>query len=74
MTDHKCTQKELIELNFNHIKESLSRIEEQTTKTNGRVTKLEEKSNIQAGAMKAITVVYVVTVAFITIYLSYKGL
>lgn len=72
--EHKCTQKELIELNFNHIKESLSRIEEQTTKTNGRVTKLEEKSNMQAGAMKAISVVYVITIAVLTIYLTYKGL
>lgn len=85
MVEHKCTQKELIEekfrgvylhqeTNFNNICETLARIELQTTKTNGRVTELEAKNNRQTGAMKAITVIYAVTIAVITIYLSYKGL
>jgi len=74
MAEHKCTQKEMIELNFSHIKDSLDRIEEQTKKTNGRVTELEAIANRQKGAMIAITAIYGVTLAIITIYLNAKGL
>lgn len=83
--EHNCTQKELIEekfkgvylhqeVNFQSISEALIRIESQTTKTNGRVTELEAKGNMQAGAMKAITVIYVLSIAVLTIYLSYKSI
>jgi len=72
--DHKCTQKELIEAKFEHIVEALERIEVQTTKTNGRVTELEAIANRQKGAMIAITAIYGLTIAVITIYLNAKGL
>jgi len=83
--EHNCTQKELIEekfrgvylhqeVNFTSIAETLSRIEAQTIKTNGRVTELEATANKQKGAMIAITAIYTVTVAIIAIYLNAKGL
>jgi len=40
----------------------------------GYGTELEGVANRQKGAMIAITGVYAVTIAIITIYLSYKGL
>ena len=83
--EHNCTQRELIEekfkgvylhqeVNFNSIAEILARIEQQTIKTNGRVTDLEATANRQKGAMIAITGIYTLTVVIISIYLSYKGL
>jgi len=64
----------MIELNFEHIKQMLQRIETQTTKIEVRVTELEADSNAQKGAMKAITTIYVVTIAVLTMYLSYKSI
>jgi hypothetical protein len=74
MAEHKCTQKELIEKQFDHISEALERIEAQTIKTNGRVTELEAIANRQKGAMIAITAIYAFTIAIITIYLNANGL
>lgn len=80
MAEHNCTQRELIELNFEHVKEALIRIESnqneikfEVKKTNGRVTELEALANRQKGAMIAITGMYAVTIAVITIYLTYQG-
>jgi tetrahydromethanopterin S-methyltransferase subunit G len=72
--DHKCTQKELIEKQFEHISEALERIEKQTTNMAVRVTELEAIANRQKGAMIAITAIYGLTIAIITIYLNAQGL
>jgi len=72
--EHKCTQEKLIAANFGYIKEMLEKIEENTNKIDDRVTDLEAIANRQKGAMLAITGVYAVTIAVITIYLSSKGL
>jgi len=74
MAEHKCTQKELIETNLGFIKEMLVKIEENTNKIDDRVTELEAIANRQKGAMIAITSIYAVTIAAITIYLTSIGI
>jgi len=74
MADHKCTQEKLIETNLSYIKEMLEKIEDNTNKIENRVTELEAVQNTQKGAMIAITGVYAVTIAIITIYLTAQGL
>lgn len=50
---------------FDHISETLSRIEAQTTKTNGRVTKLEEDRNKAVGGLKAVVACSSLVVALV---------
>jgi len=54
MENQPYSNREIIE-KFDHIKEVLSRIETQTCKTNGRVTKLENWRSYIAGAITIIT-------------------
>ena len=77
--DHNCTQKELIEekfrgvylhqqAGFDLLNQKLDLVLEQTKKTNGRVTKLEESKWKLTGMAVAISFV----ITFIFSYLSLK--
>lgn len=49
---------------FSDIKESLTRIEDQTTKHNGRMSSIEKKQYIEMGAMSVITTILVPILAW----------
>ena len=78
MTEHECTQKELIEekfkgvylhqqAGFDLINQKLIQILEQTTKTNGRVNTLEQTRYKMIGYAMAISTVFTIIVTYFTL-------
>lgn len=57
MSEETYTSRELDHM-FNDIKETLNRIEKQTTKTNGRVTLLERTLLVVAAITGTVAVIY----------------
>lgn len=56
-----------LDTHFSDIKETLARIEEQTIKTNGRVSKLENWRSYTAGAVAIICLVVVPITGFLAL-------
>lgn len=56
MAEAQYSNREIREF-FSDIKDTLSRIENQTTRTNGRVTKLEMRNSYIAGAIAVISII-----------------
>ena len=64
MSDLPYTNREL-DHHFKDVKETLGRIEAQTTRTNGRVGKLEDWRSYTAGAVAVIVLIGLPVLAFI---------
>ena len=64
MTDVPYSNRE-IDSHFKEIKDTLARIESQTTKTNGRVDNLENWRSYTAGAIAVIILIGVLIVGFL---------
>lgn len=72
MPEQEFTNRE-INTKFDSIKEVLLRIETQTTKTNGRVTTLEEKNSERKGATDIMKWIMIFLMAVVFGYLGWLG-
>jgi hypothetical protein len=66
MNDRPYSNRE-IDDHFEEVKEILARIEAQTTKTNGRVTKIEQWIEFAKGAVAITTLILVPIIGFLAL-------